>query len=85
MTKHEGLTYLDMSPKYLSKSDLGEYFSIAKSTASEAVNRWKSHGLAREAGRIGKKVFWGLTEKGIERLNFFDENGCGNPGCSCHT
>jgi len=68
----------------LAKSDLGKFFSIAKSTASEAVNRWKDQGLVKEVGKIGKEVYWGLTERGKERLGYFDGNEYGNPECSCY-
>ena len=84
MTKHEALTYLNMTSKPLSKKDLCEHFSIAKSTGSEAINRWCSQELVRPARKIRKEVYYVLTEKGKERLEYFDENGCRNEGCGCY-
>ena len=84
MTKHEALTYLNEASRPLSKKNLSDHFSIAKSTASEAVNRWKKQDLLRDVGKVRKEVYWELTEKGKGRLEYFDEDGCGNEGCRCY-
>ena len=73
-----------MTSRPLSKKDFCEHFSIAKSTASEAVNRWCSQELVTEVGRVGKEVYWRLTEKGKQRLEYFNDNGCRNEGCGCY-
>ena len=84
MTRHEGLTYLNMSPEPLSKKDLSRYFSIAYTTASESVNKMLRDRLVGAVRSVGREACYGLTEKGKERLEYFDENGCGNQECRCH-
>ena len=84
MTRHEGLTYLNMTGKALSKKNLSRYFSIAYTTASEAVNRMRRDRLVEAIRIVGREVYYGLTEKGKQRLEYFDENGCWNDDCPCH-
>jgi Mn-dependent DtxR family transcriptional regulator len=84
MTRHEALAYLNVIGEPLSKNDLRDRFSIAKSTASESVNRMRRDGLVQAIRIVGREAYYGLTEKGKERLDYFDENGCGNEGCRCH-
>ena len=84
MTRHEALAYLNVSGEPLSKNDLRDRFSIAKSTASESVNRMRRDGLVQAIRIVGREAYYGLTEKGKERLEYLDENGCGNEKCRCH-
>ena len=84
MTRHEALAYLNMSGEPLSKNDLRERFSIAKSTASASVDRMRRDGLVEAIRIVGKEVYYGLTERGKERLDYFDKNGCRNEGCWCY-
>jgi DNA-binding transcriptional ArsR family regulator len=84
MTRHEALTYLNMCGEPLSKNNLRQYFSLAYTTASEAVNRMQRDGLVEAIRIVGREVYYGLTVRGIKRLDFFDQNGCNNEGCECH-
>ncbi len=55
MTRHEALAYLNMSAEPLSKNDLRDRFSIAKSTTSETVNRMRRDGLVKAIRTVGRE------------------------------
>lgn len=85
MTKHEALEYLSLSRKPVSKKHLSQYFSIAYTTSSEALNRYHDQKLVRAIHKEGKEIFYGLAERGYERLHYFEQGGCPNQKCSCRT
>ena len=85
MTKHETLAHMVNTSKPLSKKDLSEHFPVRYVTASEAVNRYYHQGLVSPVRKKGKEIFYGLTGKGKERLEYFEHGGCSNLKCSCQT
>jgi hypothetical protein len=44
------------------------------------VDRVRRDGLVEATRIVGKEVYYGLTERVKERLDYFDKNGCRNEG-----
>jgi predicted transcriptional regulator len=83
MTKHEALSYLVGSPGSTKKGMSG-FFSIAYTTASDTLNRLHTQKLIYITGKLKRRSQYVLTDKGLDRLSYFDEHGCRNQDCLCH-
>lgn len=83
MTKHEGLNLIrhagNVSAKSLYVDGYGEY-----QTVYSTVKRMHRAGLLN-IYKVGnyRETFYELSNKGLERLKYFNDNDCPNENCSC--
>lgn len=88
MTKHEMLDYIDEVTS-VTILDMSNIFGGTYVNAAILLKRMKRQGLIEDYGslknnKVGRnKILYSLTEKGLERLNHFDETSCPNKKCSC--
>jgi chromosome segregation and condensation protein ScpB len=81
-SKHEILTFINLND-VITKKQVAKYFSRSYITVSEAINRLHRQRLIRIVGKNGKDIVYELTDRGLERLRYFDSGGCPNKDCSC--
>jgi len=85
MTKHELLSLLSEETQPdkslgLHGWDIADYFDYSRDSTYGRLWRMRKQGLVwRVAGRWGN--LYGITIKGQDRLDWFEDNGCGWQGC----
>lgn len=87
-SKHELLDYISQNGQ-VTIIETADHFGCTFSYASNALRSLKHTDLARHVGKIQytknvcpRKIFE-LTDKALQRLEYFNENGCKNKNCSC--
>jgi predicted transcriptional regulator len=81
-SKHEILTFINLNGT-VTKKQIAESFLSPYNTISEAINRLHRQRLIKITGKNGRDVVYKLTDKGLDRLHYFDEYGCSYKDCSC--
>lgn len=81
MNKHEVLGLIKLRG-CASTSQLADFFNVAYTTAYTNIRRLKAQGLIRIYGKRGKEVFYEITYKGYNRLEYFEDN-CPYEDCIC--
>jgi len=84
VSKHELLTFLADNPE-VTKKQVAEAFGLAYISACLNINRLMKQGLVRPVSisNITGRTSFSITDKGRERLEYFDNGGCTNRYCSC--
>lgn len=85
MTKHELLDYIYNSGT-VTRHEIMDQFNLAYGTVNITINALRLRGLIRFVGinkQSGHHEFE-ITEIGIKKLEYFNENECKNRSCSCY-
>jgi DNA-binding transcriptional regulator PaaX len=82
MTKHEILTAFRIRER-LSISELLKVDDISRVALWKAVERLRRQGCLKIASVEGRERFYSITDYGLRKLAYYDEQGCGSPSCEC--
>ncbi|MDP2366274.1 MAG: hypothetical protein Q8M94_21180 [Ignavibacteria bacterium] len=87
-SKHELLDYMAYNGQ-VTIYEVMEHFGTTHQNISNAMVSLKRIGIVKNVGKIQftknvrpRKLFE-LTNNGLQRLEYFNENGCKNQNCSC--
>lgn len=81
MTKHELLTEFRYN-RYLSISDLMKIDTVSRPALWKTAEKLKKEGCLRVAAIKRREKIYEITERGLNKLDYYDDNGCFNPLCS---
>lgn len=88
MTKHELLDYMSNSGQ-VTIYEVAEYFGCTHTNIAVSLAILKRQNTVKCIGKIQyiknvrpRKIF-ALTDNGLQKLEYFDKNGCKNRNCSC--
>jgi predicted transcriptional regulator len=67
----------------LTVSELLTGDSVSRVAMWKTVGKLRKEGCLRIVAKRGRAKVYELTSRGWDKLNYFDEDGCRHPLCSC--
>lgn len=83
MTQHELLTILE-DVESISGIELSNSTDMNYPAAHIALRRFNRKYFVVVDKVVGRKVFYSVTERGLNTLEYYNTHGCSNDDCSCH-
>lgn len=82
LSKHEALALI-LRKKTVVIRDLVEVGENSYSACQQMLQRLHTSGDVRVVGWGNREKVFELTERGIQKLEYFEANGCNNVDCTC--